>query len=140
MRAARMYGYQQPLVLEDVKVPEPAAEEVLVKVTAAGMCRSDVQLMNGYFRDHLPLTFPATPGHEIAGVVEKIGSLVPKVSGFSESDQVVVAGGWGDGICRSCQAGNTQICGHVRIPAKVNADSEGKANGIPGRRRTDFGA
>jgi propanol-preferring alcohol dehydrogenase len=116
MRAARMYGYQQPLVLEDVRVPEPAAEEVLVRVTAAGMCRTDVQLMNGYFREHLPLTFPATPGHEIAGLVEKIGSLVPKVSGFAEGDQVVVAGGWGDGICRWCQAGNTQICGHGRWP------------------------
>src|SRR3954453_9833178 len=116
MRAARMYGYQQPLVLEDVKVPEPAADEVLVKVTAAGMCRTDVQLMNGYFKEHLALTFPATPGHEIAGVVQKIGSLVPKLSGLAEDDQVVVAGGWGDGICRWCQAGDTQICAHGRWP------------------------
>ena len=39
MRAARMYGYKQPLVLEDVVVPDMAADEVLIKVQAAGMCR-----------------------------------------------------------------------------------------------------
>jgi alcohol dehydrogenase, propanol-preferring len=56
------------------------------------------------------------PGHEIAGAVEKIGSLVPKTAGLTEGDQVVVVGGWGDGTCRLCQAGNTQICGHGRWP------------------------
>ena len=44
MRAARMYGYKQPLVLENVKMPDMAADEVLIKVTAAGMCRTDAQL------------------------------------------------------------------------------------------------
>jgi alcohol dehydrogenase, propanol-preferring len=48
--------------------------------------------------------------------VEKIGSLVPKTAGLTEGDQVVVVGGWGDGTCRLCQAGNTQICGHGRWP------------------------
>ena len=67
MRAARMYGYKQPLVLEDVTVPDMAADEVLIKVTAAGMCRTDAQLLDGYFKDYHPLTFPMTPGHEIAG-------------------------------------------------------------------------
>src|SRR5262245_38610712 len=51
MRAARMYGYNQPLVLEEVGTPEIAANEVLVKVEAAGMCRTDVQLIDGYFKD-----------------------------------------------------------------------------------------
>ena len=116
MRAARMHGYKQPLVLEDVAVPEMAADEVLIKVTAAGMCRTDAQLLDGYFKDYHPLTFPMTPGHEIAGAVEKIGSLVPKTAGLTEGDQVVVAGGWGDGTCRLCQAGDTQICGHGKWP------------------------
>jgi alcohol dehydrogenase, propanol-preferring len=116
MRAARMHGYHQPLVLEDVAVPDMAADEVLIKVTAAGMCRTDAQLVDGYFQDYQPLTFPITPGHEIAGAVEKIGSLVPKTAGLTEGDQVVVVGGWGDGTCRLCQAGDTQICGHGRWP------------------------
>lgn len=50
MRAARMHEYHKPLVLEDVPVPDIAANELLVKVTAAGMCRTDVQLVDGYFR------------------------------------------------------------------------------------------
>lgn len=116
MRAARMYGYKKPLVLEDVAVPDIAADEVLIKVTATGMCRTDFQLVDGYFKDYGPLTFPITPGHEIAGAVEKIGSLVPKTAGLTEGDQVVIAGGWGDGTCRWCQAGDTQICGHGRWP------------------------
>src|SRR5262245_35653623 len=97
MRAARMYGYNQPLVLEDVTLPDVAADEVLIKVAAAGMCRTDAQMVDGYFKDYHPLTFPMTPGHEIAGTVEKVGSLVPKAAGLAEGDQVVVVGGWGDG-------------------------------------------
>jgi alcohol dehydrogenase, propanol-preferring len=116
MRAARMHGYNQPLVLEDVAVPDMAADEVLIRVTATGMCRTDAQLLDGYFKDYHPLTFPMTPGHEIAGAVEKIGSLVPKTTGLTEGDQVVVVGGWGDGTCRLCQAGDTQICGHGKWP------------------------
>lgn len=116
MRAARMHGYEQPLVLEDVPVPDFGADEVLLKVTAAGMCRTDVQLVDGYFRKYAELTFPATPGHEIAGEVQKVGSMVPKSAGLQEGDQVVVVGGWGDGTCRHCQQGNTHICAHGKWP------------------------
>ena len=116
MRAARMHGYRRPLVLEDVKIPEIAADEVLLKVAAAGMCRTDAQMVDGYFEPYHPLTFPITPGHEIAGTVEKIGSLVPKTAALTEGDLVVVVGGMGDGTCRLCQAGNTQICGHGKWP------------------------
>jgi propanol-preferring alcohol dehydrogenase len=116
MRAARMYGYRQPLVLEDVAMPDMAADEVLIKVGATGMCRTDAQLLDGYFKDYHPLAFPMTPGHEIAGAVEKIGSLVPKTAGLIEGDQVVVTGGWGDGTCRLCQAGDAQICSHGKWP------------------------
>lgn len=116
MLAARMHAYHQPLTLEDVSIPDIQADEVLVKVTAAGMCRTDVQLMDGYFQKYAHSTFPLTPGHEIAGTVDRIGSLVPKASGFEEGDQVVVVGGWGDGTCRHCHKGDTQICGHGRWP------------------------
>lgn len=116
MLAARMYGFRQPLVLEEVDVPEIAADEVLVRVEAAGMCRTDVQLLDGYFSDHLPLAFPAIPGHEIAGSVEQIGKLVPAGAQLAIGDLVVVAGGWGDGTCRQCQVGDTQICAHGRWP------------------------
>ncbi|RZU43544.1 NAD(P)-dependent alcohol dehydrogenase [Edaphobacter modestus] len=116
MRAARMHAYKQPLVLEEVPVPEIAADEVLVRVTAAGMCRTDLQLIDGYFHKYAPIPLPAILGHEIAGTIDKIGNMVPKVAGFEDGDEVVVVGGWGDGICRWCQKGDTQICIHGRWP------------------------
>ena len=89
MRAARMHAYNKPLVLEEVPIPEIEPNEVLVKVGAAGMCRTDVQLLDGYFRPYAESTFPLTPGHEIAGTIDKIGGVAAKSSGFEEGDQVV---------------------------------------------------
>lgn len=116
MKAARLHDYGKPLVLEDIPVPEIAEDEVLVQVKACGMCRSDVQLIDGYFRPYADLQPPLTLGHEIAGVVARTGTLVPKGAGIAEGDHVVVAPGWGDGICRHCQVGDTQICPNVRWP------------------------
>ncbi len=116
MRAARMHEYGKPLVLEDVPVPDIQPDEILVKVTACGMCRSDVQLVDGYFRPYADIPTPITLGHEITGVVHKIGGIVPKSSGFREGEHVVVAPGWGDGTCRYCQVGDTHICPNVRWP------------------------
>jgi alcohol dehydrogenase, propanol-preferring len=65
MVAARMHGYKQPLVIEEVKIPETLPDEVLVRVGGAGMCRSNVQLVDGYFVEALKPKLPITPGHEI---------------------------------------------------------------------------
>jgi alcohol dehydrogenase, propanol-preferring len=116
MLAARMHAYKQPLVLEEVPVPQIGPEEILVRVGGAGMCRSDVQLIDGYFAAALHSTFPLTPGHEIAGLVSAIGDRVPKSAQLSVGDQVVVATGWGDGTCRQCRLGNEQICDNGRWP------------------------
>jgi propanol-preferring alcohol dehydrogenase len=62
MRAARMHGYNEPLRLEEIAVPDFGPDEVLVKVAAAGMCRSDYQLVDGYFEEGIPMTFPITRG------------------------------------------------------------------------------
>ncbi len=82
----------------------------MVKVGGAGMCRTDFQLIDGYFDRGQDMGFPFTPGHEIAGWVDAVGAQVPATAGLSEGDQVVVFGGWGDGTCRQCQGGNEQIC------------------------------
>ena len=116
MKAARMHEYGKTLVLEDIPVPSIQPDEILVQVKACGMCQSDVQLIDGYFRPYADIPTPITLGHEITGVVSKIGSIVPKASGFKEGDHVVVVPGWGDGTCRHCQIGNTQICPNVRWP------------------------
>jgi alcohol dehydrogenase, propanol-preferring len=116
MLAARMHSYKQPLVIEDVKVPEILPDQVLVRIGGVGMCRSDVQLIDGYFADALKMTFPITPGHEIAGLITAIGDRVPEGTRLAIGDQVVVAAGWGDGICRECRAGNEQLCEHGSWP------------------------
>ncbi|WP_083060370.1 NAD(P)-dependent alcohol dehydrogenase [Mycolicibacterium bacteremicum] len=112
MRAARMYGYHQPLRLEEIDVPEIGPEDVLVKVGGAGMCRTDYQLIDGYFDRGLAMDYPITPGHEIAGWIDRVGSQVPAAAALSEGAQVVVFGPWGDGACRQCHEGNEQLCGH----------------------------
>src|SRR5215468_4858567 len=116
MKAARILEYHKPLVLEDIAVPNIQADEVLVKVAACGMCRSDVLLVDGFFQNYADIPPPVIPGHEITGTIEKIGSVVPKAAGLVEGDHVVVAPGWGDGVCRYCQVGNTHICPNVRWP------------------------
>jgi propanol-preferring alcohol dehydrogenase len=112
MRAARMYGYKQPLRLEEIDVPHIGPEEVLVRVGGAGMCRTDFQLVDGYFANGLEMDYPITPGHEVSGWIDGVGSQVPKSAGLSEGDQVVVFGSWGDGACRQCHEGNEQLCAH----------------------------
>src|SRR5215467_9275346 len=116
MKAARIREYNKRLVLEDVPIPDVQPDEVLVHVQACGMCRSDVQLVDGYFRRYNDIPTPIIPGHEITGLVHKLGGLVPRSAGLQEGDHVVVAPGWGDGVCRHCQIGNTHICPNVRWP------------------------
>jgi alcohol dehydrogenase, propanol-preferring len=106
MRAVRMHSYNEPLKVEDIQEPtkKPAGDRVLIRVGAAGVCRTDVQMIDGYFREYVDLKLPVTPGHEIAGWVEEIGSTVPE--GFLEKgDPVVVFGPWGCGVCRYCKRG-----------------------------------
>ena len=69
MRAARIHRFNQPLELDEVPVPEAGSNQVLLKVAGAGMCRSDYQLLDGYFRQGLPVELPFIPGHEVAGYI-----------------------------------------------------------------------
>jgi propanol-preferring alcohol dehydrogenase len=126
MRAARMHDYRQPLVLDEVPAPEPGPAEVRLKVAATGMCRSDWQLLDGYFKPGITLTFPYIPGHEIAGHVDRIGGDVPQGAGLSEGDLVVVDAGWGDGSCRQCHEGNEQLCSAAGRPWSRSPRSDEK--------------
>src|SRR5215510_4471965 len=116
MKAARIHAYGKPVVLEDIPIPDIEPDEILVQVKACGLCRSDAQLIDGYFRPFADIPTPITIGHEISGIVSKIGRNVPKIAGFEEGDPVGVAPGWGDGVCRHCLVGNTHICPNVRWP------------------------
>jgi len=115
MRAARMHGYNRPLEIDEVPVPDLGRNQVLIKVAATGMCRSDYQLLDGYFRDGLPVDFPFIPGHEVSGTVAGVGTDVPDSAGISEGDLVVVDPNWGDGTCRQCHEGNQQLCANGQV-------------------------
>jgi len=105
MKAARIYEYRKPLVVEEVPTPTPKAGEVLVKIQGAGFCHSDIHVIDG----EIPLLprMPLILGHENAGVVAAFGA---GVTGVAEGDPVAVFGGWGCGQCDYCITGHEQLC------------------------------
>ena len=105
MRAARLLPDADSLEVLDVPEPEPSGDEVLVRVVGAGVCRSDIHVLDGAFTDMIRR--PVTPGHEIAGVVEAVG---PEVSNLDVGTPVAVMVGWGCGHCESCVGGHEQLC------------------------------
>jgi alcohol dehydrogenase, propanol-preferring len=117
MLSARIHKYQEPLEIDTVSKPKVAhGEEVLIRVGAAGLCHSDLHLINGEWKDVLPLKLPKTPGHEVAGWIEEIGESVPEIAEMKEGDLVAVFGGWGCGICIYCKRGDEQLCNFPRWP------------------------
>ncbi len=107
MRAALFYEPGRRLEIEDVPIPEPDGDEILLRVRAAGVCHTDVHIRSG----RLPLVpgveLPMTLGHETAGEVAALGS---GVKGFREGDAVVVWGARGCGRCRLCHSGSECLC------------------------------
>ena len=117
MLSARIHEYQEPLEIDTVSKPKVAhGEEVLIRVGASGLCHSDLHLINGEWKDVLPLKLPKTPGHEVAGWIEEIGESVPETAEMKEGDLVAVFGGWGCGICIYCKRGDEQLCNFPRWP------------------------
>ncbi|MEV0227238.1 NAD(P)-dependent alcohol dehydrogenase [Streptomyces sp. NPDC050704] len=98
----------EPEVVE-VPVPEPGPGQVLLKVTAAGLCHSDLAVM-GWPAEQFPYALPLTLGHEGAGTVAAVGS---GVTGVTEGDDVAVYGPWGCGHCRKCAEGKENCCPHA---------------------------
>jgi D-arabinose 1-dehydrogenase-like Zn-dependent alcohol dehydrogenase len=94
---------QQP-VLTEVPRPIPEANEVLLRVKAAGVCHTDLKVRDGLVPD-VPL--PLTLGHEIAGVVESVG---PDVRRFAVGDRGIPYGYLTCGQCRFCIDGRTSLC------------------------------
>src|SRR4051794_21514625 len=106
MLAVRLEGWQREPVLRDVPMPEPGPGEVLVKVDAAGLCHSDVHMIEappGVF----PVDLPFTLGHETAGTVAGLG---PGATGVAEGQRVLVYSRWGCGACWQCVQGRENIC------------------------------
>jgi propanol-preferring alcohol dehydrogenase len=109
MKAVRMIGVGKPLQLQEIVVPEIDPTDILVRVRAAGICHSDVHYRAGVSPVH-PL--PMTLGHEVAGVVEQIGSAVDRVG---VGDRVALHYNVTCGQCYYCSTGNEQFCATVMM-------------------------
>ena len=105
MRAARLFPNATTLEVIDLTTPVPTNDSVRVAVLGAGICHSDLHVLDGQF-EHL-VRRPVTPGHEIAGVVDAVG---PDVQGLDIGTPVAVMVGWGCGRCQWCLTGYEQLC------------------------------
>ncbi len=104
MKAVQIVETGKPLEMRDVETPEPGARDVLVRIKAAGICRSDVHYRGGASPTG-PL--PLTPGHEVAGTVEKTGA---EVQDFKAGDRVCLHYLVTCGRCIYCNLGTEQFC------------------------------
>lgn len=95
------------LELEDVPVPEPKSDEVLVRVKACGFCATDYKAIHGIRNN---VAFPLIPGHEPSGVVAAVGSTVQHVR---EGDAVIIQPSGFCGFCEPCRMGLTHYCDHA---------------------------
>ena len=87
MKAIRIHEFGGPEVLkyEDAPMPKPAADEVLVKIHASGVNPIDWKIRSGHAKDHFPTSFPLTPGWDMSGEIEEVGS---SVTSFKKGDEV----------------------------------------------------
>jgi len=120
MKAVRVHSYgKRPSVDE---VPEPRVTgplDVLVQVGAAGLCRTDLHIVEGQWAEKSGVQLPYTIGHENAGWVREVGSAVTNVA---EGDAVILHPLVTCGLCRPCRSGDDVHCENSRFPG---IDSEG---------------
>ncbi len=102
-RAAVLYEFGAPLVVEDVELEPPREGEVLVRMVASGVCRSDLHTIQGIH----PWVRPVIMGHEGAGVIEEVG---PGVAHVQPGDHAVLSWLPYCGRCRFCSIGRPNLC------------------------------
>ncbi|MDN3244327.1 MULTISPECIES: NAD(P)-dependent alcohol dehydrogenase [unclassified Streptomyces] len=106
MKALQYRTIGAPPEVVTVPDPEPGPGQVLLKVTAAGVCHSDIAVM-GWPAEGFPYELPLTLGHEGVGTVAALGD---GVTGLNEGDAVAVYGPWGCGTCAKCAEGKENYC------------------------------
>ena len=119
MRAARLHAYHEPLELDEVD--EPKAEgplDVVVRIGAAGLCRTDLHIQEGQWAEKSGVQLPYTPGHENAGWVHAVG---PAVTNVEVRDTVIVHPFISCGLCAPCRAGDDMHCLNGSFPG-INRD------------------
>ena len=114
MKAVRLHSYHKQPVVEEV--PEPRAHDpfdVVVRIGGAGVCRTDLHIIEEQWRDKSGVTLPYTIGHENAGWVEEIGS---GVSNVAVGDTVILHPTPTCGLCHACRAGDDMHCLNSTFP------------------------
>lgn len=119
------YADSRPLTIEPLDLDPPGPGELRVRVRAAGLCHSDLSVING----SRPRPTPMVLGHEAAGIVEALG---PDTSGFEIGDQVVFAFVPGCGHCAPCAEGRAALC-------EPGAAANGAGTLLSGARRWHHG-
>jgi len=118
MKAMRLHSTAKietkPLTMEDMEVPSPGYNEVLLKVISCGVCRSNLHMIEGDWVDYgVPSRLPITPGHEIIGTVVEIGT---GVTSFKRGELAGVQPQWrACGKCDYCISGRENLCPDVEI-------------------------
>ncbi len=92
------------LVLEDVPMPKPEPDEVVVKIKACGICATDYKAIKGIRKN---VKFPCIVGHEPSGIVSEVGSVVKD---FKKGDEVIIMPMAPCGLCEMCRTGNHHYC------------------------------
>ena len=108
MKAIRVHSYGQPPRLDDM--PEPQAtgpDDVVVRIGGAGLCRTDLHIIDGWLADLIPADLPVVLGHENAGWVHAVG---PAVEHLAVGDPVICHPNLTCGVCRACRAGDDMRC------------------------------
>jgi alcohol dehydrogenase len=121
MGAPTPYAKSKPLAIEEVELDPPCQGEVLVRIGAAGLCHSDLSVIDG----NRPRPTPMVLGHEAAGVVEKLG---PGVDDLKVGDHVVMVFVPSCGHCLSCAEGRPALC-------EPGAAANGAGTLLSGQRR-----
>lgn len=119
MKSYKLQAYGAPLACIEEPTPRPTGDQVLVRVSACGVCHSDVHLWQGFFdlgdgkKSDLSKihTLPHTLGHEVVGVIEALGDTA---SGFDVGESVVVYPWMGCDECAECKTGLEQFCARPR--------------------------
>jgi NAD+-dependent secondary alcohol dehydrogenase Adh1 len=119
MIAARLHAYHDPLQVDEVDEPRATGPlDVVVRIGAAGLCRTDLHIQEGQWAEKSGVELPYTLGHENAGWVHEVGSAVTNVE---VGDTVIVHPFIACGLCGPCRAGNDMHCLNGSFPG-INRD------------------
>ena len=114
MRAVQVVGYHANLEMAEVPVPEPTGPfDVVVRIGGAGVCRTDLHILEGQWKEKSGVALPYTIGHENAGWVHAVG---PAVTNVAEGDKVIVHPLITCGLCRACRSGDDVHCENSAFP------------------------